>query len=215
MSDHSLDEFIFQLSEAHAQLNDELFKGKLNKIKISVERPKRSDSNKRAFFQAGGNMYGEDTSIITIVTTSLDGDYFAILSTLVHEMIHQYCFENEIQDGYSTNLRHNKNFRDVAEHIGWRYYSGRLVGQQLKIQRKRHGYAHADLYKDEYKDTINNLSIDRKLIENFIHDDSKANAVDKKVFNVYQCPKCLITVRNQKEIRLMCMDCNKELKQIK
>jgi hypothetical protein len=212
MSDHSLDEFIFQLTEAHALLNEKLFNGQLNKIKISVERPKRTDSRIKGFMQSGGNMYGGDTAIITITTSTLNGNFENVINTLVHEMIHQYNSEHGIIDTYATNPRHNKQFKKTAEMVGWRYVDyGDLVTCIDKGKRKRFGFSDPSYFEKEYLDTINSLAIDQNLIKNFVHGDSLRLPDEKKKMNFYKCPGCEVTVRSQGELNFKCLDCDQKL----
>ncbi|QBQ07711.1 hypothetical protein SGLAD_v1c05120 [Spiroplasma gladiatoris] len=117
MNSPQIDDIILELSSIHHQLNILLFNNTLKKIKINVADNIRAKNKlTKGHFEAFSNW--EDSGMqITIWTLSLNGDPYSVIEVLIHEMIHQWNFQNSIKD-VENNGRHNKNFRDTALKYG-------------------------------------------------------------------------------------------------
>lgn len=59
-------------------------------------------------------VYGE----ILLAGESLERGGVDTLGTILHELVHAYCFANDIQDTSNGNRYHNAKFRDKAEEFG-------------------------------------------------------------------------------------------------
>lgn len=59
-------------------------------------------------------VYGE----IFLAGESLERGAVGTLGTVLHELVHAYCYANEIQDTSNGNRYHNAKFRDKAEEFG-------------------------------------------------------------------------------------------------
>lgn len=121
-------------------------------------------------------------------------------------MTHLYNIQIGVKDCSRNNTYHNKRFKQEAEKRGL------IISFDKKI-----GWSITKL-NEETKRFID-TNIDFKLVpltrgkrQNFtIGDDEDVEEKEKKSSRKYVCPKCDISVRATKEVRIMCMDCNEEM----
>ncbi len=73
--------------------------------------------------------------------------------TLLHEMVHHYCFLNDIKDTSNNGVYHNRKFKEEAEKRGLIIDKAQTIGWSLTT------------LKDETKSLINKLNIDEKVFE--------------------------------------------------
>lgn len=130
---------------------------------------------------------------INIGAESLDRDISDVIATLLHEMVHQYCCENDIKDTSRGNTYHNKRFKAEAEKRGLVIeYSPRIgfsttkPGQRLIDYIEQKGLDSATLCRET---------------------PEKTTVAAKKKSHVYECPECGQSLRTQKELNLVCGEC--------
>jgi hypothetical protein len=217
-SDSALVRFAAQLTIAHQLLNERLFRGELPPIKVSIEHKKRSDSNNilARYVSSSDNksLYNSDHSIIIIHTIALDGNYFEIINTLVHEMVHQYGEEVlHKPTSYRTNVRHNTTFRDIGIMVGWIYKKTSELDKIQLMDRRRNGFSHPNDYTTAYKDTLNNLGIDHEIITSTIHHDAQDRNDIKRVgikpkLYTFKCHCNTVFKTKDPAVKVLCMRCN-------
>jgi hypothetical protein len=140
----------------------------------------------------------KDYSEINIGAEALNRPIEETAATMIHEMVHQYCFENKIADTSRSGYYHNQRFKNEAEHrgiiiekaqgIGW---SKTSPSYDLKL------WAQAAL-KD---------GIDKKRSAEAARPTSAKPSSTRK----YICPNCGLSVRATKEVRVACITCDSEL----
>ena len=117
-------------------VNQELFHNEIHdKIIFNVQSKGRKKCygwlTKEKVWKVNGKKK-EEFREINICSEHLD-EPKQVVSTLIHEMVHAYNAERNIEDT-ATNGRHNKKFGNKAEQIGF------------KVEHsKRHGYAHTSI----------------------------------------------------------------------
>lgn len=121
------------LQQLHDYINRIAFNGQLSAIDIDIETLQDADG---MFFPNAICRYGKIGMKTSINTEFIDKLYKLpddrqkeeIVICMLHEMIHQYCFENGIDD---TN--HNDAFMQAAEKFGLEslYDNGELVFEYL------------------------------------------------------------------------------------
>ncbi|ATZ17219.1 hypothetical protein ELUMI_v1c04950 [Williamsoniiplasma luminosum] len=143
-------------NDLHAYLNEKHFKNKLGKAVITiVSNPK----NKRVFGHYTNHpVWNEKYHEIVLHGLVFNGNPAKVTATLFHEMIHQYCSENNIHD-VESNGRHNKNFKKHAEEFGLTV---------LKPNNKNIGYK-TELDEKLWNDISTNSNIDFKVLEDYIN----------------------------------------------
>lgn len=116
-------------------------------------------------------------------------------ATLLHEMVHLYCAENEIADTCQKGRYHNKNFKNECE------------ARDLEVSYDRaNGYAHTSP-TETFKDKLREAGIDLAIRFARIAVKTKAKAEREKAHK-YVCPVCGQTVRTTGELSLICGVCN-------
>lgn len=118
------------LNRFHNRLNECFFSGELKKVRLDFRNINKSDFRNDALGVFYRPFEGEnflDTPLIAIdrdlfdnICNGRDNEKWitCIVSTLLHEMVHQYCYENEIVDVDKDNGKHTEQFANVASEHG-------------------------------------------------------------------------------------------------
>ena len=148
---------------------------------------------------AGGEKFCE----INLGAETVNRPVIQSIATLVHEMVHQYCFEHRIKDTSRGGTYHNKRFKEQAEARGLKIsYDSRIgwsltePGQALIELERTGAFAECERELHRLGGRAGASSPGTK----------KASSTRK-----YVCPCCGMSVRATKEVRVMCMDCGEEL----
>ncbi|WP_338982858.1 SprT-like domain-containing protein [Spiroplasma endosymbiont of Othius punctulatus] len=192
----NIDEIITELNSLHNQLNKLLFDSKLKPVKIGIETSKFRRVQAWAYFDSNSG-WQDGLSQITFLTSRWNGDYIKIISTLVHEMSHQYNFENNIKDTEPSNGRHNKNFKSTASTFGLLNVESSNGVQGLNITNA----------SDELIVIIENKLDFNKEALKVVHVDSVSIQKNKQKNYKYQC-NCVNTIYLRKKVNISCNDCN-------
>ncbi|AXK51161.1 SprT-like domain-containing protein [Spiroplasma alleghenense] len=192
---------------AYDFLNHKLFNNELKKIQITIasfNQKTRSNKTVLAHFNPRKSWEGDFNEIV-LYDSVFTGNFNDILQTLVHEMVHQYCFENGIKDT-EANGRHNKNFRQQAEIVGL------TVNKPLT---KNQGYTTS--LSGALESVFRVIPLNHRVIEDFIgiNNFKKLNKKNKEIKETikpvnfkYQCSGCEIEFRSKKDMNLNCADCD-------
>ncbi|AGR42145.1 SprT-like domain-containing protein [Spiroplasma diminutum] len=203
--EYRIDDLILELHSIHKQLNDFLFSSSLSEIKISIETSKRKSRLTLGHFDTAKD-WSDNINQITIWTLALNGDYQNIISVLVHEMVHQYNYENDIKD-VENNQRHNKNFKKVAQDIA----------KLNVVKSSKQGFSQTSATPELINFIEKKLDFNKQLFKKMIHKDAleyQPRGYNKN--NRYICEGCETIINNSREIplRIKCLDCNKDFKKI-
>lgn len=102
-------------------INQECFGGELPVIPVNIEKINNSYSFQSA---AAFCHYANDKENISLIfdsRTAIFTDFYVfvgnVMDYLFHEMIHEYCFLNGIQD-IDGEQHHNANFKETVEKFG-------------------------------------------------------------------------------------------------
>jgi predicted SprT family Zn-dependent metalloprotease len=210
-NDDDLDEFLSPTEEAYADFytawdyfNGVLFENKLPDCLITMQRAKRS----KGFFAS--ERFGHrqrDTEIVDEIAlnpaTFLDRTDREIVSTLVHEMVHQWQhhFGKPSRRGY-----HNKQWAAkmievglVPSHTG--EPGGKRTGQSMSHYIEENG-----LYDTKWK----TLAASGFTLN---YQDRQAIGVGtiQRTKVCYACPVCSIQVWGKPDLRLICENCNERM----
>ena len=98
------------------ELNKHYFAGKLPEPIISLKKTPSAYGHITCskVWQAGG----ENKYEINISSATLDRPTEETASTLLHEMVHEYCMETGIKDTSNNGVYHNRRFKEQAEAHG-------------------------------------------------------------------------------------------------
>ena len=189
------------LEDAFDALNKEYFEGALTRPIITIQTSPRAYGHftPSEVWQDGQRkkQYHE----INIAAESLDRPIANTIATLVHEMIHYYCNEQNIQDTSRGGSYHNKRFKEEAEKRGLSIDYDQRIGWSITqpTPALRH-FCTAQHWR-------NKLTIARSGGMGGNEPKPKAPTSTRK----YVCPCCGQSVRATKDVHLICADCDQEL----
>lgn len=174
-------------------INRDFFEGQLNRPVITIQNtPKYYGHYSVADVWS---VDGDNVHEINIGAGILDMPIEIIISTLIHEMCHQY--NNEIigvQDTSRNNVYHNEHFKKTAESHG------------LIVEKSSRGRGYSQTYASErllewiISNDLNEIFLYRKTIKNN-NQKKKGNSIR------YVCPICEMKIRATKKVKVICGDC--------
>ena len=137
---------------------------------------------------------------INICPEYLNRPVEGICETLLHEMVHLFNIMEGTQDCGSNGQYHNKHFKTSAEAHG------------LNVEKtQRYGYAKTSL-KPETAEFVRSLDLTAfdlyRESEQKAAEESKSPQQKPSSTRKYICPKCRISIRATKEVRVRCDTCN-------
>ena len=161
----------------------------------------------------------EHLNEINISAEHLDRPIENVMATLQHELIHFYCQINNIADTSQSGRYHNKNFKREAEARGLIISYAKYIGYSVTEP------------SPEFIEVLQSHGIEKPLNinrdgimgiagigGNGSGDDGKSGTDGKGIqtgkrktsTRKYQCPCCGNSFRATKDLRVLCMDCNKQ-----
>ena len=193
-------------------LNYRFFEGALSRPTITIQ------STPRAY---GHFSLREDTWIsklggtheINIGAGTLARPIEEVVSTLLHEMVHYYNYENGIQDCSRGNTYHNKHFKQEAESRG------------LNVTHSdRYGWSHTEPTEELLDFVIDNgltdILLNRNEFTGFQIGGTGTHSGGTQITvkpprtsstRKYICPCCGMSVRATRVVRIACMDCGEQM----
>lgn len=200
MSEQSVKPVIEKLENLFSKFNKQFYNGELETPVITVS----PDTTKgaygwctswKAWKKAGTDDKDAGYYEINMCAEHLNRDFTELCGTLLHEMVHLWNLQNNVQDTSRGGTYHNKKFKEVAEqhglHIeqhpkhGWTITTLNEVGQAFI---EKIGDTSFQLYRDS----------DAKI---------KAKKSSKQSSRKYICPVCGAIIRATKEVHVICGDC--------
>lgn len=179
------------LEDAHQVLNELLFESKLSKPVITIQKSPKfygHCSCAKVWEDKAGEYYE-----INLAAEYLNRPLTEVLETLVHEMVHQYCNEEEIQDCSRSGNYHNAKYKAAGEAHGLivtktkNGWDGTEASEELKAFIKKRWHREIELHRNTPQ--------------------KESGGTKKSSTRKYVCPVCGAIVRATKEIKIMCMDC--------
>jgi hypothetical protein len=193
---------IIELEKAFDFFNKEFYENKLIRPVILVQSAKKRNSLGTCSCCPIWENKDDKTKNnyeITISAEFLNRTLDEILATLLHEMVHLYCSQNEIKDTSNNCVYHNKKFKEEAEKRGL------IINHKKTI-----GWSVTKL-NEATIDLIKKCSINDKVFDYYRNSClGPAKKPSKPMFK-YSCPKCGLKISHYKEVKLICGNCNVEL----
>lgn len=179
------------LEKMHEVLNAQYFEGKLSKPVITIQSsPKFFGHCSRAkVWKDGQGTYYE----INIAAEYMARPLVEVAATMQHEMVHQYCSENKIQDCSRSGNYHNGKFKAEAEARGLIIEKIPGAGWSKTTPTPEFAEFVAKRWKREIELHRNTPPKEKK----------KKESSTRK----YICPECGLIVRATKEAKIMCYEC--------
>ena len=160
----------------------------------------------------------EQTYEMNIAAETLSAPIEEIIDTLLHEMVHLYCRENDIKEVSRSGKYHNGKFKDLAESVGLVCVREGIYGWNTV------GTGNDKLIEYALEKGWSEIMLNRQTVNGFrigipgsgaAHGGSatpggKAPSSTRKL----QCPCCGNSVRATKAVRIMCMDCMQQMNEV-
>lgn len=189
------------LQQAFAALNKKYFGNQLEPVVITIQ----SDLGAYGHYTCGKlwkTQDGEtqsDLHEINFSAETLNRHYYNTVATLLHEMVHHYCYQNGIKDTSRQGRYHNKEFKKIAEERGLIISYASSIGWSLTEPTEK------------LKEFVDSLQLDFKKIYRETPIKEPKDTPQSKIFK-YKCPVCGMKIRTSKQFaHLQCMDCDEEL----
>lgn len=194
------------LEDAFIILNKVYFDCCLPAVVITIQSSPKAHGyiTTQKVWQDKENSYYE----INIGAESLNRPVENIIATLLHEMVHLYCMENNISDTSKNGKYHNKRFKVEAEKRDLEISYGQYIGYSVtapsdkfvQILKENNLLGEIIHYRNAKIELTNGGSgIGAKGI-----DGIKRKSSTRK----YVCPICGISVRATRDVAIGCLDCN-------
>jgi hypothetical protein len=131
---------------------------------------------------------------ISITAGYLDRPVLDMITTILHEMVHEYNFIHEVQDTSRGGTYHNAEYKKAAE------AHGLIVEKSAK-------YGWSTTHPSE--DLTEWVKAKRFKENTLVHDTPTAKKKTKKKSNSrkYVCPCCGAIIRATREVNVICGDC--------
>lgn len=197
----SLHDIHTELERIYNAINKDFYDGKLPNAIITTHSKRASigDSYGWAAKDKWVDIDGEKYYELNISAEYLQRDIYDLVGTLSHEMVHIYCWENDIKDTSNQNRYHNKRFKSEAESRGLIIEKAPTIGFSVTS------------VSDQYKEYIDSLGV--KDVFNISRYDSEMAADEdekpkkRKKRPVYECPECGTIVRGKPGLTILCGEC--------
>lgn len=129
------------------------------------------------------------------------------LDTMLHEMIHLYCRENNIQECSRGGTYHNKKFKDLAEKVGLECYKTERHGWNTKPGDRILQYAidndWTEILIQRGTPGIKRVPFPGQSAEVTITTGGRKQSSTRK----YICPLCRQSIRATRDVNIICGDC--------
>ena len=191
---------LISLEAAFDMLNRSLFESALSKSVITIS-PTPGAYGHFTPWKSWKSADGEEYCEINLGAETLDRPVVETIATLVHEMVHQWCYEHDLKDTSRGNTYHNQVFKIEAEkrgldisfdkRIGW---SVTKPGDALLVMQRQGAFKDCEI-------ELHRLGSSRRVAT------GKAKSSTRK----YVCPGCGMSVRATKEVNIVCGDCEKAM----
>lgn len=206
MAEQSLKNIIQKLEDLFQQFNDKFYEGQVQTPVITVSPDMTKGAygwctSWKAWKKAAEEDQEESTGYyeINLCAEHLARPFTEVCATLLHEMVHLWNLQNEVQDTSRGGTYHNKKFKQVAEEHG-------LIIEQ----HPKYGWTITTL-NDEAKSFIEGMN--EKGFDIYRSKLPKIKAASSSSSRKYVCPMCGLIIRATKEVNVICGDCGCEFEE--
>lgn len=186
------------LEKAFAVLNRKYFENTLSKTVVTIQSAPKTYGH----FTPSETWADDEQEYkeINIAAETLNRPLEETLATLVHEMVHQYCDQNDIKDTSRAGAYHNKRFKSEAEKRGLLISYNDRIGWSVT----KPGNEFIEFCRKQWPEEI-------KL---FRKNTAAVKTKKKSSTRKYACPSCGLSIRATREINVICGDCEEQLQPV-
>lgn len=195
--EQSLSKIIEMLEQAFDILNKQYFENTLSKSVITIQSTPKAYghfSSEKIWDISEENKAYE----INLGAETLNREIEEVIATLIHEMVHQYCSENDIKDTSRGNTYHNGRFKFEAEKRDLIIERAEKIGWSVTTPSKA---------LKKYISTVNTFKQIGLCRHTFVKEEGKKTSSTRK----YVCPCCEQSVRATKQVHIKCSICELEM----
>lgn len=208
------------LQRMFRDVNKYLFNGQLpSNVVITVQ----STTGAYGHFVVGTIWHNDSENLfeINLGAEGLRRGVVPTVATLIHECVHLYCFSHDIKDVSRGGRYHNKSFKQIAEDHLLKIEYDNSIGYSITFPTdkliefcEKRKYPNISLYRGNFVITPPSGSTGT---DN--GDDDSLKGVTGKIKKVkkpsstrkYVCPCCGLSVRATREVKVLCIECDKPL----
>lgn len=196
------------LEKIYRQLNADMFGGELEEPIITIQ------STPRAFGHVTVSKVWKSGDLhkyeLNIGAGTIDRPIENVVSTMLHEMVHIYHLQHDIQDTSRGGTYHNKRFKAKAESVGLLIEYDNRIGysitspsDDLILYIIEHDWRDIRIGRQE------GYTLSRSGGNSSPDSGSIPTGGTKKPSSTrkYICPCCGMSVRATREVRIICADC--------
>ena len=191
-------------------LNHEYFESALSRPTITIQSTPKAYGHFSLRDDTWVSKLGA-THEINIGAGTLARPIEEVVATLLHEMVHYYNYENHVQDCSRGYTYHNRRFKEAAESRG-------LCVEHSDKYGWSHTFPSDELLTFVLENDLTDILINRNEFSGFqitgtgTHSGTSIITPPKKSSSrKYICPKCGMSVRATRTVRIACMDCDQQM----
>ncbi len=195
------------LEKIFKALNNEYFEGALSKPVITIQSTPKAYGH-FTLYDAWHTSAENQLKEINIGAGTLDRPIENVVATLLHEMVHYYCFETGIKDVSRGGTYHNKRFKHEAEKRGLKIEYDSRIG--WSITHPADGLLDF-IIKYEFTDILlgrnDTISCTLGPVIRGTHGTTFPPGTKPTSTRKYYCPHCRTSVRATRQVNILCADC--------
>lgn len=192
-------------------LNAEYFDGQLIRPTITIQSTPKAYGHFTLNAETWVSKNGS-THEINMGAGTLSRPIEETVATLLHEMVHYFCYVNGVQDTSNRGVYHNKRFKKVAESVGLIVEHHPTYGWTITSPSD-------DLIQFCLDNDLTEILMNRneglgsyRPTGTGTHNGAPTTTTPvKSSSRKYVCPCCGLIVRATKEVRIACLDCGEQL----
>lgn len=198
------------LEKMYRQLNNDKFDGKLEEPIITIMSTPRAYGHvtcSRVWKSKDTQKYE-----LNIGAGTLDRPIEDVVTTLLHEMVHIFHLQNDIQDTSRGGSYHNKKFKEKAEKVGLIIEHHETYGWTLTSPSDA---LFEYICEQGWEDILINRAEPIRITVggNAANKGTEEEPLARKPSSTrkYICPCCKMTVRATRTVNIKCGDCDKTM----
>lgn len=198
------------LEKMYRQLNNDKFGGQLEEPIITIMSTPRAYGH----VTCAKVWKSKDTQKyeLNIGAGTLDRPIENVVSTLLHEMVHIFHLQNDIQDTSRGGSYHNKKFKDKAEEVGLIIEHHATYGWTLTSPSDA---LFEYICEQGWEDILINRAEPLRITVggNAANKGTEEQPPTRKPSSTrkYICPCCKMSVRATRTVNIKCGDCNETM----
>lgn len=191
-------------------LNEEFFENALSRPTITIQSTPKAYGHFSLKADTWISKLG-GTHEINIGAGTIARPIEEVVTTLLHEMVHYFNYENGIQDCSRGGTYHNSKFKKAAESRGLIVSYSKKYGWAITSPSER-------ILDFVIENDLKDILINRNEQSGFVigggsgtHNGTDGGTPKTSSTRKYICPCCKMSVRATRTVRIACIDCGQQM----